>query len=60
MFITCCPGNIDCYNQIITQDWKKMKHFTEYKLALALTKYEREDGKIDKYTLQKWLSRNEI
>ena len=60
VFSTCCPGYLDCYDQIKSRDLKKIEQFKEYKLALALNKYEREDGAIDKYTLQRWLSENAI
>ena len=60
VFSTCCPGNTDCYNQIMSRDLKKIEEYKDYKLVLALNKYEKEDGTIDKYTLQKWLSENAI
>ena len=60
VFSTNCPGNMDCYNQIMSRDLMKIEQYKEYKLALALNKYEIEGGTIDKYTLQKWLSENAI
>ena len=65
VFSTCCrqtitTDNNNYYDKIKSMDLKKIENFKLYKLTLVLNKYEKETGtkeddKIDKYTLQKWL-----
>ena len=65
VFSTYCSDNNNNYKAIKTLDLRKIENFKLYKLTLVLNKYEKETGtkeddKIDKYTLQKWLSEKAI